>query len=84
MLPIPTVTAYKALLEASPTTYPSQPLFTVMKDSRQTTVTIAMLSQVLNVLLEALHENLALVSLHSLRVIMMIYISNHLDTQGGH
>ena len=75
MLPIPTVphlpvdpvTTYKTLLVASPTTSPNQPLLTVTKGRTQSVVTITMLSQALKVLLEALHMDSSLFSLHRLR-----------------
>ena len=75
MLPIPEVlghpadpvAAYKDLCVASPTTNPNQPLLTVTKGRAQMVVTRYILSQALKVLLEVLHLDSALYSLHSPR-----------------
>ena len=65
--PMDPVKAYLNLLAASPTTRPNQPILTISVRGTTMVVTISMLPRAFNILLEALHLDPGLYSLHSLR-----------------
>ena len=61
------IKAYLDLMAASPTTHPNQPLLIIPTGGTTTVVTIPTLAIAFNILLEALHLDPGLYSLHSPR-----------------